>query len=155
MTEKFTHWWRERSEREQVMLAVMAMLAALVFGWLLVVRPLDAALANARAEQDAAITRLERVKTAAAALDEAGTPIDGSPHALIARSAAAAGFVPTRLDPGANGAVMLGLSSAKAVALSKWLKSLEAEGVHVEQITIRPNSDSTLSVDATLKARTG
>lgn len=153
MTEKFTLWWRERSEREQVMLAVMAMLAALVFGWLLVVRPLDVALANARAEQDAAITRLERVKTAAAALDEAGRPIDGSPHALIARSAAAAGFVPTRLDPGANGAVMLGLSSAKAVALSKWLKSLEAEGVHVEQITIRPNSDATLSVDATLKAR--
>lgn len=153
MTEKFTLWWRERSERERVMLAVMAVLAALVFGWLLIVRPLDAALAGARAGQDAAIARLERVRADAAALEEARAPIDGSPHALIARSASAAGFVPTRLDPGADGTVMLGLSSAKAVALSKWLKTLEAEGVHIEQITIRPNSDATLSVDATLKAR--
>lgn len=146
-------WWRERSEREQVMLAIMAALAALVFGWLLIVRPLDMALSNARADQDAAIARLERVRAAAAMLDDTPDAPTESAHALIARSAAAAGFVPTRLDPGANGAVMLGLSSAKAVALSKWLKSLEMQGVHVEQITVRPNSDSTLSVDATLKAR--
>lgn len=152
MTAKLVAWWQERSEREQVMLAIMAVLAVLVFGWLLVVRPLGAALDNARAEQDAAIARLERVRAGAAMLDEAAAPT-GSAHALIARSAAEAGFVPTRLDPGSNGAVMLGLSSAKAVALSKWLKTLEEQGVHVEQITIRPNSDATLSVDATLKAR--
>ena len=153
MMEKINAWWLDRSEREKILLGVMGALAALVLGWLLLVRPLGTALADARTRQDAAIARLERVRADAEALDEGGAALNESAHAFINRSAADAGFVPTRLDPGANGSVMLGLSSAKAVALSKWLQTLETQGVHVEQITIRPNSDATLSVDATLKAR--
>ena len=35
-----------------------------------------------------------------------------------------------------------------------WLEVLNAQGIFVEQISIRPNSDATLAVDATLRART-
>ena len=63
------------------------------------------------------------------------------------------GFV-TRIDPGADGRVLFALASAKPIALNRWLEALDAQGIFVEQISIRPNSDATLAVDATLRART-
>ena len=125
----------------------------IVIGWLGVLRPLDTGLAQARAEQELAIIRLERVRSDALALEAGGTAATDSAQALVSRLADQAGFSPTRLDPGAEGRVLTGLASAKPVALTRWLEALDAQGVFVEQISIRPNSDATLAVDATFRAR--
>ena len=51
-------WWSERSRREQRLIQVMLGLAAIVLGWLLVVRPLTDSLAAAKARHDAAAVAL-------------------------------------------------------------------------------------------------
>lgn len=153
MNERFSVWWSGRSERERLMLAVMgAALFAFIF-WLALWRPFHSTMDGAQAEHELAIARLERVKADAAALKEDHAMPAEPAQTLVMRLAGEAGFTPTRLDPGAEGRVMLALPSAKPVALAKWIQLLETQGIHVEQISLRPNSDATLSVDATLRAR--
>lgn len=153
MMERLFGWWRGRSQREQALLGIMIGLFIVVFGWLLVLRPLDSGLAGARADNAIAIAQLERVRSDATALKSGRAFAAETAQALVSRSASEAGFTPTRLDPGAEGRVLIALASAKPVALGKWLQALDAQGVFVEQISLRPNSDATLAVDATLRAR--
>lgn len=153
MMERMTDWWRSRSQREQILLGTMIALFIVVFGWLAVLRPLDAGLARAREDNAAALARLERVRGDALALKSGKIFATDTAQAIVSRSANEAGFTPTRLDPQAEGRVIVGLASAKPVALTKWLQALDAQGVFVEQIGLRPNSDATLAVDATLRAR--
>lgn len=153
MMERGVTWWNERSRREQILLGIMAALFAVVLGWLAVLRPLDDDLAKARADNALAVARLERVRADAQSF-KAGKPFAGdTAQALVNRMAGEAGFTPTRMDPGTDGRVVIGLASAKPVALTKWLQALDAQGVFIEQISLRPNSDATLAVDATLRAR--
>lgn len=153
MIARLKGWYSGRSPREQRLLGIMMAFLIIVIGWLGVLRPLDTGLAQARAEQELAIIRLERVRSDALALEAGGTAATDSAQALVSRLADQAGFSPTRLDPGAEGRVLTGLASAKPVALTRWLEALDAQGVFVEQISIRPNSDATLAVDATFRAR--
>lgn len=153
MIERLIGWYSGRSPREQRLLGIMMALLVIVIGWLGVLRPLDTGLAQARADQELAIIRLERVRSDALALEAGGTAATDTAQALVSRLADQAGFSPTRLDPGAEGRVLTGLASAKPVALTRWLEALDAQGVFVEQISIRPNSDATLAVDATFRAR--
>ena len=153
MIARLKGWYSGRSPREQRLLGIMMALLVIVIGWLGVLRPLDTGLAQARADQELAIIRLERVRSDALALEAGGTAATDTAQALVSRLADQAGFSPTRLDPGAEGRVLTGLASAKPVALTRWLEALDAQGVFVEQISIRPNSDATLAVDATFRAR--
>lgn len=153
MIARLKGWYSGRSPREQRLLGIMMAFLVIVIGWLGVLRPLDTGLAQARADQELAIIRLERVRSDALALEAGGTAATDSAQALVSRLADQAGFSPTRLDPGAEGRVLTGLASAKPVALTRWLEALDAQGVFVEQISIRPNSDATLAVDATFRAR--
>lgn len=153
MIERLKGWYGGRSPREKRLLGIMMAFLIIVIGWLGVLRPLDTGLAQARADQELAIIRLERVRSDALALEAGGTAATDSAQALVSRLADQAGFSPTRLDPGAEGRVLTGLASAKPVALTRWLEALDAQGVFVEQISIRPNSDATLAVDATFRAR--
>ena len=154
MMERSVAWWNERSQRERILIGIMTALFAVVVGWIAVLRPLDNGLAKARADNALAIARLERVRSDAQSF-KAGKPFAAdTAQALVNRMASEAGFTPTRMDPGTGGRVVIGLASAKPVALTKWLQALDAQGVFVEQISLRPNSDATLAVDATLRART-
>jgi len=153
MMDRMTDWWRGRSQREQILLGTMIALLIVVFGWLAVLRPLDAGLARAREDNATAIARLERVRSDALALKAGKAFAVDTAQAIVSRSASETGFTPTRLDPQAGGRVIVGLASAKPIALTKWLQALDAQGVFVEQIGLRPNSDATLAVDATLRAR--
>jgi general secretion pathway protein M len=153
MMERSVTWWNERSQRERILIGIMTTLFAVVVGWIAVLRPLDNGLAKARADNALAIVRLERVRSDAQSF-KAGKPFAAdTAQALVNRMASEAGFTPTRMDPGTDGRVVIGLASAKPVALTKWLQALDAQGVFVEQISLRPNSDATLAVDATLRAR--
>lgn len=154
MIERFRAWLESRSSREQVLLGIMAALFVVVIGWFAILHPLNSGLAAARIEHGAAITRLGRVRNDAQAMKTGTVIAADSAQLLVSRSADSAGFSPARLDPGAGGRVLTGLTSAKAVALTQWLEALDAQGVFVEQINIRPNSDATLAVDTVLRART-
>ena len=55
MIDRFRAWWRLRTPREQRMLLAMGALLAVTLAWLLVVRPIDDALADARARHARAV----------------------------------------------------------------------------------------------------
>ncbi|MBL0001695.1 MAG: type II secretion system protein M [Sphingomonadales bacterium] len=153
MMGQLTDWWRGRSQREQILLGIMIALFLIVFGWLAILRPIEAGLAAAKKDHALAVERLERVRRDASALKSKMVYASDTAHAIVSRSADEAGFSPTRLDPQPGNRVIIALSSAKPIALIKWLKAVDAQGVLVEQISLRPNSDTTLAVDATLRAR--
>jgi general secretion pathway protein M len=154
MIEQLKSWYLDRSKREQRLLVIMMALLAAVTGWIAVVRPLDAGLERSKADYELAVERLERVRGDALALESGGPVATEAPQALVNRLADDAGFSPTRVDPGADGRVLIGLASVKPIALTRWLEALDTQGIFVEQISIRPNSDATLAIDATLRART-
>jgi general secretion pathway protein M len=150
-------WWRGRTLREQRLLLAMSVLFAIVLLWLLIVRPVGDALSRARERhadaaqalaearaQAALIRQLER--SAPAALAE---PVD----ALISRSATEAGFPIGRLERQGNRAAMV-LPSVRPQAFFGWLGQMEARGLIVERLSATPNTDQTVTVEVTLRART-
>lgn len=155
MIDRMILWWNERSRREQLLLLVMLVLLLPVLVWLAILRPLDAAIEDARMRHWAAGERLMQVRSdAVAAATPARTPSEPA-QLIVARAVELAGITPTRLDPGAEGRVMFSLATVKPAALRALLASLEQRGVIVETITIRANSDATVSADAVFRPRQG
>lgn len=151
--EPATRWWWSRTDRERQMLAVMALIAAVVFVWLLVVRPAWAwreAAAERRAEArttllqiDAGVRRLPKSPNAAAAARTIPTDIEP----LIRQSAEAAGLV---ITTGMDSSGGLGFRADKmtSVQLFSWLMTLKAEhGLEVSRLAVVENADATLQVD--------
>lgn len=147
-----TRWWWSRTHRERQMLAVMALIAAGVFLWLLVVRPAWAwreAAAERRAEAratllqvDAGVRRLPKNPDAAVAKT---APTDIEP--LVRQSAEAAGLViTTGMDP--SGGLGFRADRTTSAQLFPWLMTLKAEhGLEVSRLAVVENADATLQVD--------
>lgn len=158
MKENLKSWWRGRTVREQRLLLVMFALMAIVLLWLLVVRPLgdassrareryaDAALSLAEARAQARlIGQLER--SAPASLNE---PVD----ALVGRSATEAGFPVASIGAEGQNQATLVLASVRPQAFFGWVAQMEsARGLIVERLNATTNSDRTLSVQITFRAR--
>jgi general secretion pathway protein M len=153
-------WFRSRSAREQKLVRAMLALAALVLGWLLVVRPLGDALAAARERHGAAIVALAEARSRSEAigrLEKSRPPPLGEPLAdALSRAAAEAGFPLSRIQSEATGAVTLALAAARPQAFFAWVEQMErGRGLIVERLTATSNSDRTLSVQVTFRARRG
>ena len=157
MTERFKAWWALRTTREQRLLLVMFALLAVVIVWLGVIRPVTDALASARERHATAITRLAEIRAAAEAYRElrrSAPPSLAAPLAtVVAQSAAEAGFQPTAITPDGAGRVTVSLASARPIALFSWVAQLEAQGIMVERMTAKSNSDPTLGVELVLRGR--
>lgn len=150
--EPATRWWWSRTERERQMLAVMALIAAGVLVWLVVVRPAWAwreAAAERRAEArisllqvDAGVRRLPRVP-GGATLKSAPSDIES----LVRQSAEAAGLVvTTSMDP--SGGLGFRVDRTTSAQLFPWLAALKAEhGLEVTRLSVVENADATLQVD--------
>lgn len=158
MTAGLKTWWAGRSRREQVMLLVAGVLAALVLGWLLVIRPLDGALEEAQARHDAALLALAEAKADEAARSSApppayapAGPIDG----LVGRTAAEAGFPDARIEAAGPDQASATIAAARPQAVFAWIAGLERQGVRVESLDARANSDQTLAVDVRFAAERG
>ena len=147
-------WWHARSPRERTLLTVMAALAALVLGWLLIVRPLGDALDNARQRHGAAVVALAEARVRS---DPGGGRAAGSPpsplDALVSRTATEAGFATARVTGGGPATARLTLDAARPQALFGWLARLEAQGVRIETLRARANPDRTVAVEAQFSAR--
>ncbi len=150
-------WWEARSSRERVLLGVLgALLAALVL-WVGVIGPIDRARAAAVARLELAANDRGRVaavaSTLAAARRVAPATLSGPLPAVIGKTAEAAGFTLSRIDPQGADRVTIAISSARSPALFAWLADLERQGILVERISLRPAADATLSVEGVLRVR--
>ncbi|WP_156678585.1 type II secretion system protein GspM [Sphingomonas profundi] len=157
MMRQLRFWWGLRTTREQRMLLAMAAAIAIVLAWLLIVRPLDDALADARERHGRAVLDMAQARGQAdriAFLEKSGPPPPQAPLAtLVGQKAVEAGFAKLRVTPDGN-RVAIALESAKAQAFFGWIADLERrDGIIVERLSARTNSDATIAVDASLRAR--
>jgi general secretion pathway protein M len=157
MSERFQLWWAERSRRERHMLVIMLAMVAAFAAWFLVWQPISKSLVAARIRHEQAVRDVAGVAAKAAQLKAilatpAATP-GGPVPSYVSQSASNAGFTLSRADPVGTDGVTISIVSAKSPALFAWLATLDAGGIFVAQLDIRPNTDATIAVDATLKAR--
>lgn len=158
LTDRLYPWWEGRTVREQRMLIVMAVLAAAVFVWLAVVRPVlawreDAAMDRAAAELDLAQVQTG-VRLLAGPSDtlRAAVDVDGF-EPLVLRTAEAAGLTVTT-GMSATGELGFRIPNASSAALFGWLSALErAHGIEVVSLGVVENTDATLQVEGALSRR--
>lgn len=157
MMARATDWWAGRSERERTMLAVMFALLAVVILWLAIIRPLDAARVRADLRLAAATTDAGRIAAVAEGVRIAratAPPVLAIPLPTAVNQAAEAnGFTLARLDPQGGDRVAIAISTARSPALFTWLGALEKQGVIVDKLTLRTNSDATLAVEGVLRVQ--
>ena len=147
-------WWQGRSLREQRLLLVMLGLLVLVFGWLLIVRPLGDALDAARTRHSAAVIALAEARaragtssSSAEARAPAG-PVDG----LLGRTATEAGFANARITAQGPARALVVIEAARPQALFGWVARLESQGLTVERLVARTNPDRTVHVEAAFRS---
>ena len=159
MTERFMAWWRIRSPREQKLLLVMAGVALIVLPWLLVVRPLNDALSDARARHGAAVIAVAEAREQVAAirsLAARGTPTLGAPiDTMLEQSATEAGFTVTQVQREGPNAARIMIDAVRPQAFFGWVEQMEMQrGLIVDRLSATTNSDRTLSVEISFRART-
>jgi general secretion pathway protein M len=157
MSVRILSWWHERTPREQRLLLAMLAVAALLGGWLLVVRPLSDALDSAKQRHGEAVIALAEARGRAElrrrASAQAGPPVPLPVEALVARSASDAGFTGARVAGQGPERATVAIEAARAPALFAWVRGLEQSGLVVDSLRARANGDRTLSADIALRAR--
>lgn len=157
MKTRFLSWWTTRTLREQRMLLALALVATLVLGWLLILRPLNDALVTAKEQHNQAVIALAETRASAEAiraLEQSSAPALSAPLAtIVSQAATEAGFTITRLDGDGAGGVTLVLSAARPQAFFPWLAELESRGIQAGALTASTNTDQTLSVQVTFPGR--
>lgn len=149
-------WWSLRTTREQrLLLAMLALLGAAIL-WYGVIRPLDDALASARARHTRAVIAEADalgVADAIAQLRRARPPaLDLPVRLFVPQSASAAGFTVARADQFEPDGVRIVIASARPAAFFGWLTELQARGLVVEALSVAPSPDRTLSVQFTVRS---
>ncbi len=150
-------WWQARSARERTLLRLMTVLAAVVLGWLLIVRPLADALEESKARHGAAVVALGEAKTRAEAR-RAGADAPAVPlpiDAVLAPAAAEAGFPAARVTGQGPAAAIVAIDAARPQALFGWVARMERRGLAVERLRAQANPDRTLAVEIVFRARRG
>ncbi|MFZ4687904.1 MAG: type II secretion system protein GspM [Polymorphobacter sp.] len=148
-------WWRDRSGREQWLVAIMAVLLVVVGAWLGVIRPLEAARARAETRLAAAAEGLGAVRTMTADIrqrEARATPATALPMLeRIETAVRSAGLTTQRLESSGDGRVMVDVSAVRPTAMLGWIAAQEAQGVVVERATITRNTDATVAAALTLR----
>ncbi len=153
-----TLWWQARSQREQWLLGIMAILLFGVFAIYGLWRPLQSAELVAVERLERAIAVRGSVEGSLAALSQERSSASDSSTPLpdiIMSTASNIGFDLPRPNADGQGSVVIDLPSARAQALWSLIGLLDRQGVIVEAAQISPKSDSTLSVSLTLRKRAG
>jgi general secretion pathway protein M len=153
MSARLALWWNGLSRREHALLTVAAALLATVLIWAIVWGPVGRAYDSYAADYRAATERQGRVQAKLALLKSPvpaavrGTPID----ALARDSAAEIGVTLERAEARGEDAATIAIASIRTAALLPWLDGLERQGVIIDQLTVTPAPDRTLSVVADLR----
>lgn len=139
--------WVERTAREQVLLAGLALVLAVVLGWYAVLSPAlswrdEARSAHARevARYEAFIAGLSRYRalSAGAQARQAREPL----RTVIGRTAQARGLAISRVQPLDDGGLGVWLDTVGADPLIAWLDALERqEGVRIDRVSLDREAD--------------
>lgn len=157
MTASLRRWFAALSPREQWAVLTAALLAVVTFVWFAVIRPVNDGLADARSRHTTAVLRLAATESQMAALQpllKAGAPaMTGTLETSVRDRATQAGFVLTTVSPQTNNALLIGIASAKPIALFGWIADMERDGFLVESLSTTDNGDKTISAQITWKLR--
>jgi len=156
MIAAFKDWFIGLSQREKILIAVMGVLTALVLGYYVIVAPFIGAYEDAQSRYAEAIDRQAQVEAKVAALaapvNADVQPVAGPLDVFISQNAGEAGFAVARLDPQGNGTVTLDISSARPTALFGWLATLENRGVAIEELSVNPGANDTVTAMILLRS---
>lgn len=147
--------WVMMTLRERVLILIMLGLLAVVVLWLGIVRPVNDALARARAEHVIAVDRAGQIDAAVLALRRtagAAPVLEGALDQIVAQSATEAGFTLESQKLVGPDRMAIAIGSARPTALFTWLSVLEARGIGVETITVQPGANGTISARIMLRA---
>ncbi|HEY9553659.1 type II secretion system protein GspM [Allosphingosinicella sp.] len=159
MRDSFQLWWRTRTLREQRLLLAMAGMTLVVFAWLLIIRPLDDALSNARERHGDAVVALAEARARAALIAgierEEPASLGASVDTIVSAAAVDAGFSVSRIEREGAAAATVVMDAVRPQAFFGWVGRLEGRGLVVERLTASTNSDQSLAVQVTFRARGG
>lgn len=147
--------WVMMTVRERGLILIMLGLLAVVILWLGIVRPVNDALASARASHALAVDRAGRIDAAVLALRRtagAAPVLEGALDQLVVQSATEAGFTLDSQNAVGPDRLAIAIGSARPTALFAWLSGLEGRGVGVETITVQPGANGTISARILLRA---
>lgn len=148
MNDQLATWWGARSQREQRLLLVMVGLLLIIILWLLVFRPLDAALDSAKLRHAAAVQAAAEARARRPAVTAAGTRLPLPVDAMVRRTAQEAGFGAARISAQGPRRADFAIDAARAPALFAWIATVERAGIRIERLQARRNGDQTLRVEA-------
>ncbi len=133
---RFDSWWQGLTTRERVLVGTLAALlggVVLVYG---VVKPVQAARAQARADIRQAETLMARVRAAGRLEAAPQTIAAGPPQSVISSTAATAGLQPVVAE--ANGGITATLTDAPYPAVVTWLSSVASTStIGVRRVTMQ------------------
>jgi general secretion pathway protein M len=157
MIDWLNNWIASLTARERMLLLVAASLALGLLAWLLVFRPLGAAGENARDRHADALTEQAQVIALVSAIEQAQAQPPARPNGsirdILAVEAARVGFDVAQIERAGTDGVRLIIAAVRAQVFFSWVSDLEAQlGLHVEALTVRPNADETLAVEATFRS---
>jgi general secretion pathway protein M len=157
MMDRMKRYWAARSAREQHLLLVAGVLAALVLLGL-VVRPVMQWTQQMQSAHREAVEREGRVLAKAALLAvpaRAAGAGDASHSAAldqyVAQSASELGLVLTRSDARGTDSVNIAMNQAKAQVVTMWLAELERQNMVLDNLTLTPQADGSLAVTADVR----
>ena len=149
-------WFQALSQREQIMIGALGVLCAVILGYYVIISPFVGAYESAQNRYAQAIDRQAQIEAKVAVLaapaDETVKPVSGPLDVFISQNAGEAGFAVGRLDPQSDGTVKLVIDSAKSTALFGWLSALGNRGVSVENLTVNPGANETVTATILLRS---
>ena len=155
-------WYRQREEREQLALQVLAVVFGLLLVWLLLWRPVAGGLESAREEYQRQQQVLMWIQDNAGAIrqararqeqDEPGRFAGDDWINVINATAGQAGVSLAGFTPEGNNAVRISLEGQEFASVIGWFQRLESDyGVHVGTVDLSAGREpGTVSLRATLK----
>lgn len=148
-------WFWDRPTSERYILGALGaalIIVVLIFG---VFRPLSSALQASSERYAQAVINAARVEAKLAALNapkpKSRPALTGPIEEVVGQSAAIKGFSPEQLSRQDDARVSLTIPAAQAQALYLWLAELEQGGIQPEALTVTPQGEGILTVQATLR----
>lgn len=145
-------FWQARSVREQRLLGLMALLALPILIWLLILRPLDEARADAARRLAAATADIVALGAAKAMLEAAPAAGAGPVMPRVQAAVSAAGLSLSSLDASGPNGVTARIAAARAPVLLRLIAALEAEGISVTSLSVSRNQDTSVNAQFTATA---
>ncbi len=159
MMGRVSAWFIGLTGRERWLVGVAGGLTALIVLVYGIILPLGTALDEAALRHREVTMRAGRIIAGLEALKRApaakAAALAGPVEQVAGASAQAAGFVVQSSQRQGSDMVVLTIPTARATAALAWLDGLGGQGLAVEQLTMTPAPDGTISVNVTLRRVSG